>query len=261
MTRRLLSAVAIVACLLGGSAHAAVTQHWKLDDNAASTTVVATVGTNGTLEGGDNTSAKTTAGPGGSITAALDFNGTDDAIDISGASISVASGAAFSVSMWVKFDVDPAASGARLLGNSGATTNNSIRVGIVDTQILARINNADLSFTVPALGSTNWHHVLLTKTTGNSFRLFIDGTESSTGALSSANTFSPNRIGRSSAVFSDAKFAQVKIFNSDESANVATLYAEGTGGGASAIPLLMHMRMIHAALTRPRHYVLTVIEP
>src|SRR5689334_12249072 len=83
----------------------ALIQHWKLDDNAASTTVVATVGNNGTLNGGDNTSVKHSAtGPGTGITSSFDMNGTDDFIDIAGASLSFASGTAFSVSLFFQSD-------------------------------------------------------------------------------------------------------------------------------------------------------------
>lgn len=203
----------------------ALTRHWKLDDNAASTVIVATVGADGTLEGGDNTSAKATTGPGASITAALDLNGTDDGIQV--AAISFASGAEYSLSIWFKLD----SSGVGFLwGLSTNATNSSVRV-TADTTIIVRQGATNSTFTVPALGTTNWHHCLVTKTTGDSVRLFLDGTESSTGALSNTATMAPNRIGRTSTGFHDGKLAWAKVFNTDESANVATLYAEGVTSG------------------------------
>lgn len=198
--------------------------HWKLDDNAASTTVVATVGSNGTLTGGDNTNTKATTGPGGSITAAFDLNGTDDAITVS--LTSVASGTAGSWSIWFTIDAVPTA----LIGASGAAASNSIRI-TTDTEVVVRFGGTGSTFVLPSLGTATWHHLLITKTTGNSVRAFLDGTESVTGALTNAGTFTPNSIGRTSTVFHGGKIAWVKEFDSDESANVATIYAEGVSGG------------------------------
>jgi hypothetical protein len=220
----------------------ALIQHWKLDDNAASTTVVATVGTNGTLLGGDNTSAKTVAGPGGSITSGFDLNGTDDAVDISGAGISFATSTAFSVSFWAKFDL----STGRMVGNSSALTVNRVAKSADTTIIVANSAGTNVSFTVASLGTTIWRHVLVTRTTGNSVRVFVDGVESSSGAQSMTGTFAPNRLGVQGSTFHDGKLAQVKIFDSDESANVATLYAEGVSGGV-VIPVLMaHYRRLRS---------------
>jgi len=200
----------------------ALTQHWALADNAASTTVVATVGTNGTLLGGDNTSVKSAAGPGGSATLAFDLNGTDDAVDIAASAISFASGAACSFSAWFKLD----GTTGRIFGNSGGSNNNSIRI-TADTTVIVRPTSTSLTFTVPALGTTAWHHILVTKTAGDSWRVFIDGVESVTGAQAGAVTMAVNRLGLATTSFHDGKLAYCKVFDSDESANVASLYAEG----------------------------------
>lgn len=204
----------------------ALTQHWKLDDNAASTTVVATVGTNGTLEGGDNTSAKTTAGPGGIITAAFDLNGTDDAVAVSGISLA----GTFSFSLWFNTDT---ASARHMIGTSAGSNND--RIGYAsDTSIIVR-RAVTLTYTVPSIGTGAWHHLLVTRDGSNNARVFMDGVESSTGSQSSTGTWAPNRIGlgATAGVFFDGKVAQVKVFDTDESANVATLYAEGTATPAA----------------------------
>ena len=55
--------------------------HWQCNDNAANTTLAAEIGSNGTLEGGDNTSAKASAD---SVRGtALALNGVYDYIDLS----------------------------------------------------------------------------------------------------------------------------------------------------------------------------------
>jgi hypothetical protein len=213
-------------------------QHWKLDDNAASTTVVATVGTNGTLNGGDNTSVKSVAGPGGSITLGFDMNGTDDSIDISGSSLSYADGVAFSVNAWAEWD----ASLGRIIGSTAGTTSSRI-IKLDDTHI-AVYNSAgsSVSFAVPSLGTSAWCHVLVCRAvTTNSVRCFVNGTESSSGALVLTGAFSPNELAKNGvASFHDGKLAQIKIFDSDESANVASLYAEGVSAGGGVIPVFMN---------------------
>jgi hypothetical protein len=214
----------------------ALVQHWKLDDNAASTTVVATVGTNGTLLGGDNTSAKTTAGPGGSITSGFDLNAVDDAVDISGASLSFAAGSAFSVNLWTEFDL----STGRMVGNNGGIGNSRIAKTADTTIQVGNSTGTNLSFTVASLGTTLWRHILVTKTTGNSMRVFVDGVESSSGAQAFTGTFAPNRLGVQGSTFHDGKLAWVKVFDDDQSANVAALYAEGVSAGGVIIPVFMH---------------------
>lgn len=218
----------------------ALTQHWQLDDNAASTTVVATVGTNATLEGGDNTSVlHDTSTPGGSITASLHLNGTDDKIDISGAGVTFGNNTAWSFSIWFKADVT---TGTPSIWTPLATQAGSIYRGS-DTVIRYQTPGAvDFSWTVSAMGTANWHHLLVTCTAGRAMRVFLDGTESSTGTQTPANTsITPVRIGgRSAAGFWDGFFAWAKVFNSDESANVATLYAEGVTSGGAVIPVFMN---------------------
>lgn len=215
----------LVALCLSASAKAATTNHWKLDDNAASTTVVATTGTNATLLGGDNTSAKQATGPGGQAAWSLDFNGADDAIDISGSSISIAGGSPLSFACW--FNVD-SLTNAHFLGRNADANVRVVLAGA--TVVRVRCNGQGMDFTVPTISTGTWYFLLVTKSAANNWRVFLNGVESSTAALSNAGTFDPDRLASSQGVnFMNGKLAWVKTFDSDESANVATLYAEGTG--------------------------------
>jgi len=202
----------------------AVSNHWKLDDNdAASTTVVATVGSNGTLRGGDNTSDKAAAGPGGSITASFLLNGTDDDVAISGADLAINVAASFDC--W--FKISSLVTNMGVLGNNASSVH-SVRI-TTDTSISIRSSpGSSQTFTVPSLG-TGWHHLLLTKTSGNSWRLFIDAVESSTGAIASAGSITPPNIGVGSATgqWFNGNIANARFHDTDESANAATWYAEG----------------------------------
>lgn len=202
--------------------------HWKLDDNAASTTVVATVGTNATLQGGDNTQDKSVAGPGGSITLGLDLNGIDDFVQCSAITLSVP----WSVSVWVKFN-----SGVGIQYVAGRDNTSPYIRKNTDTSIGVRQNSGSVrNFDVPSLGD-DWHHMLVI-CDGTNSRVFIDGTESSTGPQSHNFAYAWRDIGSyASGNFADICVAQCKLFDSDESANVAALFAEGSGGGAT-VPAL-----------------------
>lgn len=215
----------------------ALVQHWKCDDNAASTTIVATVGTNATLQGGDNTSAKSVAGPGGTITAGLLLNGTDDHIDISASSVSFADNAAFSANIWFK----RSGTIARLIGTDNSANS---RVLVLNDTTIRFLNAAGVNadYTVPSMG-TAWHHLLATRTAGESARVFLDGTESSTGAQTVDGAMPFDSIGQQANLFTNGfAVAQVKLFDSDESANVAALYAEGVAS-ASAFPVHYYQQM------------------
>ena len=208
-----------------------LTTHWKLDDNAANTTITATVGSNATLLGGDNTSVKhSTDAPGNLITSSFAFNGIDDFF-ATGFSTFI-SGAAFSFGAWVKFNSSSGCIWGTNVANGSRIEKTS------DTVIRYENNNlGSANFTVPSLGTSAWHFILVTRTTGNSVRVFVDGVESSTGAQTVGNGFAPGAVARrDSTTFFDGKLAWLKVFNSDESANVATLYAEGvSAGGGSAL--------------------------
>jgi hypothetical protein len=202
--------------------------HWKLDDNAASTTVVATVGNNGTLGGGENTSAKHTVvswGPSGSITSAFDLNGTDDvvSIDVGSPDISVME---FALSIWAKLDAVP----GYLVGTAGSDADS---FGVLDdTTVRFRSNVTDIAFTVPSLGTTNQHHFVVTRDSLNFVRVYVDGVESSTGAQSLAATFDPRRLGLRNTTFFNGLVADLRVYDHALSeSEILDLYdASGAGG-------------------------------
>lgn len=223
--------VAVVGWLaLAGVAEAALVAHWNLDDNAASTAVVATTGSNATLTGGDNTSVvhSTDAPAGGGITSSFLLNGTDDWVDFSASSITWTAGAARSLSFWFKDSATP--SSHYIFGHD---TGGQWFIQLSSNTVVAvRGTSTTRSYTVAAMGTT-WHHLLVTKNTSNAVRVFLDGTESSTGSQTISETSPMNKIGGASIFFTAARFARVKVFDSDESANAAALYAEATASGST----------------------------
>lgn len=190
-----------------------------LNDNAASTTVVATVGANGTLLGGDNTSVKSTTGPGTGIPLAFDLNGTDDAIDISAAAFSRTAGQEWTASAWVNKD---GTGNYGIFGINGATTSRITFVGTTTIRVTgAGGTSVDFAFT---FSTATWYNIVVTHTSGDVIRCYSNGVESATGALSLAQTFAPTRVGNQNTVFMDGRMAMAKLAGS--LLDVAALYAE-----------------------------------
>ena len=209
----------------------ALVQHWKLDDNAANTTVVATVGNNGTLGGGDNTSVKqTSSGPGGSIAWAFDLNGTDDYVDISGATWSPAG--PWTASLWVNLDGVT----SNFVAGRVASSYRYLRI-LNSTTIVVATSYSDKSFTVPTMSTGTWYHVFIVKDASNNVHLYLNGTESSSGGLADyTGQWTLDAIGRRGTYYFNGRITQVRLWNSDESASVATWYAEGVTSGGGGKP-------------------------
>ena len=100
------------------------------------------------------------------------------------------------------------------------------------------LKEADVNFTVATISAETWYHLFVTRTTGNSIRVWLNGTESSSGAQSGYGNFTIDTIGKADTIrYLNARVSQVRIFDSDESANVATYYDEGVDSG-TPIPVL-----------------------
>lgn len=222
MLRRTLLTIAIALAPL--TASAVEHGYLKLDDNAASTTVVATIGNNCTLEGGENTSGvQTLSGP-GSLAYAFDLDG-NDALVIGGiATINYTNGQEFTFSGWVNLD----SLTAQPVWGRNTSSAGSISV-LNSTTIRVVSSVATQDYTVPAMSTGTWYHIFITRAqTTNSLRVFLNGVESSTGPQAVAGGFNISRAGRHDTAYLDGRMSQLRFFNNDESANVATYYAEGS---------------------------------
>jgi hypothetical protein len=215
----------------------AVTLELGCQDNAASTTVVAGVGSNATLQGGDNTSAKTTNGPSGPLGAgnwplAFQLNGTDDYIQ-SGATFD--SDAAFSISGWVY--LPSSSTGDKCFAGALNTFDN--------VMIYYASNNTWRFFMGGSTDGTNafspvpsstmtrdvWHHVAATCSGAGASSVlgfWLDGVLLGTKTLSAANTsahtlaFSRRAGG---TLFWPGKLAGLRLHNAalDEAAVLADM--------------------------------------
>lgn len=242
--------IAVVGWLaLGGVGRAALVAHYELNDNAASTAVVATVGSNATLGGGDNTSVLYAAdGPGTAITSSLHFNGSDDFLTIPTQTFT----GTYSISVFVKHDGTPPAfaffvthntENPRLGFNSASTTQ----------MLLRGINGGASASPNHGVTITAWHHYLLVRDSSNIYKFYVDGAAVSTNVFSGAvsGTVNWNRAsGNGTSNYVDGYMARLKFFDSDESANAAALYAERDSGGGSTV---RRQAVVVGSLNRPYH--------
>lgn len=173
----------------------ALVAHWKLDDNAANTTVTDELATYGlTLNGGDNTSAKSVAAKDGN---GFQFNGTDDYCSRTTA-IGYRNGA-YTIAAWVK---GVAQSDTKIFGNgANPSTNNEFSIGTGATttsKCRIRVRNNDGTYAIQAESTTTvfddtWHHIAFVNDGDGNARLYVDGVEDATNFDYTHVDTSPNR--------------------------------------------------------------------
>ena len=206
---------------------------WKLDDNAANTTVTDTKGVdNGVLNGGDNTEDKhITAGVPSGLSAAFDFNGTDDRVqslsdfDISGGG---------SVSVWFNvIDASPSTTDLVLVSRSAGSNRWSIGV---NTNGYIGTNVWDGSYTgKAATATTGWHHVLFVFDGSSTVTSYLDGVEMTvTGQIITISSSSQGMAfgGRNngSANWFNGDISNVRIYSTQlTEAHAVALYNSGNG--------------------------------
>ncbi len=214
-----------------------IAQFCPLNDNAASTTIVATVGTALALAGGKNTNAIPSAtGPGNLITASLNFDGTATDYINSSTFFQRANNTAGTFSFWVNLD---SVTTQHLAGTTG---NGNHRVTIASsTTIEVRDSATTRTYTVPAMATGTWYNVLVTFDTSNNCKVFVNGVESSTGSQTVAAVLS-TALARSFVTGMDGRMAWVKRSTSDDSAIAASYYyAEGVPASGAVVKILLQL--------------------
>jgi hypothetical protein len=128
------------------------------------------------------TAAYTTAAVGGSGY----FDGTGDYLTWAGSS--VGSGA-FTFECWFYY-TGTFAGTAAFIGPGTATTNAlSIQISSSTTIQIDQYGVTATSFTVPTMTANQWYHIVVVRNSGGSCTVFLNGTRSSTGALSITTNF------------------------------------------------------------------------
>jgi hypothetical protein len=240
MKRLLLTLILIV--VLQPSSYAALTAHWTLQDNAGNFTVAAAVGSGGTLEGGSFTSAvSNTPGPSSTLTRYFLLDGTDDYVSATtGNTGATQNKAILTLCCWFKVASGDTTGNHRLIFANNGTVLGTTRVllGINTSGQLACAARAGDGESAQAKTSSSsyddntWHHAAAVIDYANdTITLYIDGASvSSTGTISFTGSASSNTASLSvylgktqSGEFYKGGFADCRIYDSDESANLGSI--------------------------------------
>jgi hypothetical protein len=186
-------------------------------------------------------------------TYSVDFDGTNDYMDISGAASSLNSVTAFSISLWYNLD----AYGGALVGSGTGNTNGIWLQPFTDGNFYVVIRNGatnTLSATVPSLST--WVHAVVTYNTGT-IKLYLTPSGGSTdittitnGPSSTSSTMGTDlSIGRlawltSNPYYINGKVDEVAIFDYElTSSQVSIIYNSGTPADVSLLNPLGWWRM------------------
>lgn len=251
--------IALLLCcwgLLAPSVQGALTADWLLQDNAASTTVVAAVGSNGTYTNATNTDsiAGNPDGPGTALTRSFVFDGSNDYVAATTGNTAATQNKAFiTLTAWFKCSTsDTTGTHPFVWSSVNGNTANARNVLLINTsgQIEARSRAGDAE-SVQTKTTTNsyddgsWHHAAaVTNYAGDAITIYVDGVSvAQSGSISFTGTASANTASASvqlgwnnnSGQYFKGRLSRGSIYDSDESANLATIIAEKDtpGGGGS----------------------------
>jgi hypothetical protein len=121
-----------------------------------------------------------------STTGALKFNGASKVmITTDGTTADIELDGNFAVYLRIKFATTPSSSD--IFFKDASSSNNFLRANSA-TVIRAKITSGSLNWTVPTMGTSAYHNIGIERS-GSDVRVYLDGTESETGAITASNTW------------------------------------------------------------------------
>jgi len=158
---------------------------------------------------------------------ALSFDGVNDYVSI-GSPVSMSAEA--TVNMWVKFsDLN-----TRLISD---TSNTAVIWTPSSTSVRIYCGGNFQDFVVPAMSLGAWYMLTVTRDAANGWRVYLNGTESTSGLKVRSGTFNVNRLGNLGSVYSDIVLDEVSILDGTTASNIqiASLYNSGNGANANSV--------------------------
>lgn len=190
--------------------------HWPMQESAGGTTLGDIVGGNtATITG---STIGVTDGPGGNLLSAIGMDGTNYfALD---------SPVAAGTGNWSILARVRGSGILQIIGVNNSVSDRAIHIG--SDVLRTNVGSTIVDFTVldTALNDTDWHSILLTHDTSDNYRCFFDGVATVEGAVSQAGTIAFEAIGRVNTGTSNDDLCDIRVFDSDESANAVTLHAD-----------------------------------
>ena len=174
-----------------------------------------------------------TSSSGGGVAAALDFENAlrfDGVNDYVTTDSSVSVSAEATVNMWVKFsDLN-----TRLVSD---TSNTAVIWTPTSTSVRVYCGGNFRDFVVPTMSLGTWYMITATRDASSGWRVYLNGTESTSGLQVRAGTFNVNRLGNLGSVYSDIVLDEVSILDGTTASGVqiASLYNSGDGADANTV--------------------------
>jgi len=164
-------------------------------------------------------------------TKSIELDGVDDYVSLSTITLS----AEFSISAWIKPTV--LGSNTSTIINTG--TSNSNRIGIYNaTNLQFKLGGSNVFLTESGGNNfvTNvWQHVLIVRDSSNNISAWRNGAAFGS-SVSNSNTATLDSIFRfNNSVYSSGHLDEFAIWNSDQSANVSTIYNGGIPNDLSSL--------------------------
>ena len=198
--------------------------HYSLNETGAATTAADSSGNgkNGTLNNFALPGAWVPHNPAFNFENALEFDGVNDNVTFSNITL----GTNVTHSFWFKIN---SYNSDVMWGNA---SNNGINFPRIFTTSSFRVGDERGSkgfFTVANFNDSSWHHCVLTKS-GTNFKVYLDGTESTSGTQVITATITLNKSGTTYGFF-DGLYDDVNLWNAHTAtaAEVSALYNGGAG--------------------------------
>ncbi len=198
----------------------ATTNHWRLQDTASPLVDVVAANDASIQAGG---TFATAAGPGGDYTSSILFDGS------TWYNMTAQTTSAGSTNWSFFFRVFPSGIlSSFLFGNNGSNVN-QLRF-FNSTTFRVRTDGATVNDFTSSFSASTWYSILVTHSAANSLRLFVDGVEITPAKSGINEGLDIQAIGRvmTTDTLADYRLADVRRFDSDESANAVTLHNDLT---------------------------------
>ena len=116
----------------------------------------------------------------------------------------------------------------------GKSADNNEFIGTLNNTVIRYLMaGGQLDFTVPTMSNNTWYNVVITRDSSNDLRLYLNGVESSAGAINRVAPLDIDQAGRygSGAVQFNGKLDQIVVWNNvtATSSNAVSIYNAGSG--------------------------------
>ncbi len=184
---RKIVAFTVALVTMGGAAHAALVNHWQIEEGAGATTADAVGGKTGTLTNGPTWVASGLAPI--STTAALSFDGADDHVVATGYK-GVTGTTPRTAAFWMKAGSTQLANSTMFSWGNNAANGNRFDIRLDNGRLRVEVQGGfEIADTINLTTTDEWHHVAVTWASGgvHNVNIYLDGTLQGVFSQSASN--------------------------------------------------------------------------